>query len=51
MNYKKINNKLKEINIEEIIWVIYLGIIILSYYSNNLEKDYFINNNILNKEK
>ena len=51
MNYKKINNKLKEINIEEIIWVIYLGIIILSYYSNNLEKDYFINNNILSKEK
>lgn len=47
----KIEDKLKEIKIENFIWLIYLGIIGLSYYSNYLEKDYFINNNIRSKEK
>ena len=47
----KIEDRLKEIKIENFIWLIYLGIIGLSYYSNYLEKDYFINNNIRSKEK
>ena len=47
----EIEDRLKEIKIENFIWLIYLGIIGLSYYSNYLEKDYFINNNIRSKEK
>lgn len=47
----EIENRLKDIKIEELIWIIYLGIIFLSFYSNNLEKDYFVNNNEESKEK
>lgn len=47
----EIEDRLKAINIENYIWIIYLGIIVLSYYSNNLEKDYFINKNETSKEK
>ena len=36
--------RLKEIKNENIIWIIYIGIIALSYYSNYLEKNYFLNN-------
>lgn len=46
-----INNKLKEIRNEDIVWIIYLGIIALSFYSNYLEKDYLINKNITSKDK
>ncbi len=46
-----IKNRLKEIQIEDFIWIIYLGIIALSFYSNYLEKDYFINNSIDSKYK
>ena len=51
MNYSDINDKIKEINTEDMIWVIYLGIIFLSFYSNNLEKKYYINNDKIAKEK
>ena len=51
MNYEEINNKLKQIKIEDYIWIIYLGIIILSFYSNGLETDYYLNNNAISKEK
>lgn len=51
MDYKELNNKLKEINIENMIWVLYIGIIILSYYSNYLEKKYFINKDIKSKNE
>ena len=51
MNYNEINNRLKQIKIEDYIWIIYIGIIILSYYSNYLEKKYFLFNNINDKEK
>ena len=44
MNYNEINNKLKEINIEDHIWLIYIGIILLSWYSNSLERKYFLYN-------
>ena len=51
MSYEDTLNRLNEIKIEDYIWIIYLGIIILSYYSNSLEKDYLINNNTISKEK
>ena len=37
-----ISNRLKQIKIEDNIWIIYLGIIILSFYSNSLEEDYYL---------
>lgn len=46
-----IESRLKDLKIEEFIWVIYLGIIFLSFYSNGLERDYFINKNDESKEK
>nr|MBP3259379.1 hypothetical protein [Bacilli bacterium] len=46
-----VSNRLKEIKIENHIWIIYLGIIFLSYYSNSLEKDYLLNNNYISREK
>lgn len=51
MNYNEIEEKLKEINTENYIWLLYIGIIFISWYSNNLEKDYFLNDNIISKEK
>ena len=45
-----IEKRLKQINIENNIWLIYLIIIGLSFYSNKLEKDYFINKNNISKE-
>ena len=51
MNYNEINNRLKQIKIEDYIWIIYIGIIILSYYSKYLEKKYLLFNNINDKEK
>ena len=46
-----INKRIKEINNEDIVWIIYLGIIALSFYSNYLEKKYFINKDIYSGEK
>ena len=40
----KIDDKLRQLRIEDFIWVIYIGIIALSYYSNYLERNYFIFN-------
>ena len=33
MNKEELDNKLKELKIEDFIWFIYIGIIILSWYS------------------
>lgn len=38
--------KIKETNIEDIIWLTYFFIIIANLYSNYLERDYIKNNNI-----
>ena len=46
-----INSKLREIQIEDFIWVIYIFLIILSWYSNSLERKYFLYNDIKSKEK
>ena len=51
MKDNNILNRLKDLRNEEIIWIIYIGIIILSFYSNSLEKKYFINKDIKSKEK
>lgn len=51
MNDKEIINRLKEIKIEDYIWIIYIIIIILSLYSNELEKRYFINNDLNSRDK
>lgn len=43
--------KLKQLRIENNIWIIYIGIIIFSWYSNYLEKNYILtgNNKIKNE--
>ena len=46
-----IEDKLKQLKIEDMIWFIYLGIIILSWYSNNLERNYFLYKDFLSKKK
>ena len=51
MNREEIESKLKDIKNENFIWIIYLFIIFLSYYSNYLEKKYYINNDYVSKEK
>ena len=39
---KDLKSKLTELKIEDIIWIIYIGIIILSWYANYLERKFFI---------
>lgn len=51
MGCNDLKNKLRQLNNEDIIWVVYLGIIILSFYSNHLERRYFVNNDIVSKDK
>ena len=51
MTYEELNNKIKQTRIEDYIWIIYIGIIILSWYSNNLERKYFILNDIKSKDE
>ena len=43
MNNFELLNKLKELKIEDSIWIIYMGIIALSWYSNDLERNFFVN--------
>ena len=38
----ELEKKLKQIKIENLIWVVYIGIIILSWYSNYLERNYYL---------
>ena len=47
----EIDEKLRQIRIEDFIWVIYIGIIVLSYYSNYLEKKYYVNGDNCSKNK
>ena len=47
----EVKEKLRQIKIENYIWIIYIIIIGISYYSNYLEKDYFVNNNIESKKR
>ena len=45
------NKKLKQITKEDYIWVIYIGIIVSSWYANKYESDYFKYNDMISKEK
>lgn len=45
-----IKKRLKQLDIEDFIWIIYIGIIILSTYSNSIERKYFIFKNKKDKE-
>ena len=38
MNYNEINSKLEQLNMEDRIWIVYIGIILLSWYSNSIER-------------
>jgi UDP-N-acetylmuramyl pentapeptide phosphotransferase/UDP-N-acetylglucosamine-1-phosphate transferase len=51
MNKSDLENKLKQLNTEDFIWVIYLGIIFFSWYSNSLERKYYVYNDLKSKEK
>lgn len=44
-------NRLKDIKVENYIWIIYIGIIVLSWYANNKEKDFIINKNENSKKE
>ena len=48
------NDKLKrleDIKIENIVWIIYIGIIILSWYANSKEKKYLLYNDLFSKKE
>lgn len=47
----ELEEKLKQLKIEDFIWLIYIFIIFLSWYSNSLEKKYFVFNDNNAKEK
>lgn len=46
MYNEELNNKLKQLKIEDFIWIIYIGIIFFSWYSNTFERKYFIYNDL-----
>ena len=48
---EELNRRLKQIKIENYIWIIYLIIIGLSLYANSFEKKYFLYNDSCAKEK
>ena len=51
MDYETLNKKLKQLKIEDFIWVIYIFIIFMSWYGNSLERKYFIYNDLESREK
>lgn len=48
---EELKDKLNELKVEDYIWVLYIVIIIASWYSNHLERMYFLNNDYSSKEK
>jgi len=50
MNEQDKKDKIKQIDIENVIWLIYLGIIFLSWYSNYYEKKYYLTNDLESKK-
>lgn len=47
----ELNNRLKELKAEDIIWTILIILLLLSFYANHIERDYLIHNNQVSKEK
>lgn len=50
MNEQDKKDKIKQIDIENVIWLIYIGIIFLSWYSNYYEKKYYLTNDLESKK-
>lgn len=48
---EELSKKLEELKIEDFIWLIYIVIIGLSYISNYFERNYFLFNDIVSKDK
>lgn len=44
-------SRLKDIKIENYIWIIYIGIIVLSWYANGKEKNYILTKNEKSKKE
>lgn len=44
-------SRLNDIKIENYIWIVYIGIIVLSWYANSKEKDFIINKNENSKKE
>ena len=51
MTREEISDRLRELKIEDFIWVIYIGIIVLSWYANSEERNYFLNNNLNSRDR
>lgn len=51
MNYGELSEKLNQLKMEDYIWLIYIGIIFTSWYANNLERKYFIYDDLVSKDK
>ena len=51
MTSEELKDKLRELDIEDFIWLIYIGIIFMSWFANSLERDYFVNDNEISKDK
>lgn len=51
MSKEELNRRLKQLKIEDFIWMIYIGIILFSLYSNTFERKYFLYNDQKSKEK
>ena len=50
MNKEELNRRLKQLKVEDFIWIIYIGIIIFSLYSNTFERKFFLYNILKSKE-
>ena len=48
---RELEEKLRQLKIEDFIWLIYIGIIFLSWYSNQLERKYFAFQDVKSKEE
>lgn len=51
MSNEELNKRLRKLKVEDFIWIIYIGIIFFSLYSNTFERKYFLYNDIKSKEK
>lgn len=50
MNTGELNKRLKQLKVEDFIWIIYIGIIFFSLYANTFERKYFLYNDHKSKE-
>ena len=51
MTSTELQKRLNELKIEDYIWILYIGIIGFSLYSNILERKYFVNKDMKSKEE